>query len=255
MRCQHTDLLAKDNGYNLLVKDQDETGSRRLRIRKAMRQTVTEGRRLLPTVDPGYSHSKLLRFPQVTFTSGGSFKACFCDATLLAAGVPCSEPKHFGVEVGEVQASGISCLLTDRKYARKTCVEMDMNRHGCSDQPFLSTSGGGVTCNAAYLGTWCSGVQGEHGPGWDMTWGTLKDYTNELAGAPSGETAWDTCCVCGGGDRDGRTALRCYDGEAPDTRAPRYPDDFPDVEPLDLTAPGMEGMTTYCMLHPEECNQ
>jgi hypothetical protein len=105
----HTmDEVQESSTYNLFVKNPDETG----------------GRRLLPAIDPGYSHSTLLRFQDVTFSSGGSFKVCFCDASLLPPGVPCTEPAHFGVEVGAVQASGISCLLKDKKYSRKTCVAM-----------------------------------------------------------------------------------------------------------------------------------
>jgi hypothetical protein len=105
----HTmDEVQESAMYDLFVKNPDETG----------------GRRLLPAIDPGYSHSTLLRFQGVTFASGGSFKVCFCDASLLPPGVPCTEPAHFGVEVGAVQASGISCLLQDKKYSRKTCVAM-----------------------------------------------------------------------------------------------------------------------------------
>jgi hypothetical protein len=58
--------------YDLLVKLTDETELRRLK---------TEKRGLLPRVDPGTSHPALLRYKGVTFSSGGSFKVCFCDSS------------------------------------------------------------------------------------------------------------------------------------------------------------------------------
>jgi len=110
---------APDAGYHLYFKQVDQCEARR------MTATVKpNGRALLETMDFEYSHSKLLRYNGVTFTSGGSFKVCFCDATLLKPGETCNSPAHYGVEVGEVQASGISCLLKDSTYSRKTCYEM-----------------------------------------------------------------------------------------------------------------------------------
>jgi len=153
--------------YHLLVKLTDETELRRLKDGAPKRS-------LLDRVDPGTSHPTLLRYKGVTFSSGGSFKVCFCDSSLLPEGVPCSAPSHYGVEVGEVQASGISCLLTDRRYSRKTCVPM----------------------------------------------------------------------LDGG--------LRCYDGEAPDTRPPRYAGlAAPTAEGMDEAGPG--AASTWCTLHPEQC--
>jgi hypothetical protein len=108
-----------DAGYALYFKQVDQCEARRLTA-----PVKPTGRALLETMDFEYSHSKLLRYNGVTFTSGGSFKVCFCDATLLKPGETCSSPAHYGVEVGEVQASGISCLLKDSTYSRKTCYEM-----------------------------------------------------------------------------------------------------------------------------------
>jgi len=108
-----------DAGYDLYFKQVDQCEARRLTA-----PVKPSGRALLETMDFEYSHSKLLRYNGVTFTSGGSYKVCFCDATLLKPGETCSSPAHYGVEVGEVQASGISCLLKDSTYSRKTCYEM-----------------------------------------------------------------------------------------------------------------------------------
>lgn len=110
-----------DMNYDLLIKVIDQNGNRRLESEKPV-EAVKE-RSLLPAMDSGYSHTKLLIFPNVKFTSGGTFKVCFCDSTLRGE-AGCLLPEHYGVEVGEVQASGISCLLTNSLFNRKTCVPM-----------------------------------------------------------------------------------------------------------------------------------
>jgi hypothetical protein len=117
----HTSSATKsksDIGYALHFKQVDQCEARRMSTAKP------SGRALMETMDFEYSHSKLLRYNGITFTTGGSFKACFCDATLLKPGETCSSPADYSVEVGEVQASGISCLLKDATYSRKTCYEM-----------------------------------------------------------------------------------------------------------------------------------
>jgi hypothetical protein len=110
-----------DMNYDLLIKVIDQNGNRRLESEKPV-EAIKE-RSLLPAMDSGYSHTKLLIFPNVKFTSGGTFKVCFCDSTLRGE-AGCLLPEHYGVEVGEVQASGISCLLTNSLFNRKTCVPM-----------------------------------------------------------------------------------------------------------------------------------
>jgi hypothetical protein len=137
--CQYDPLTlsatnsAPDSGYTLLFKQVDQCEARRM---TAKPKAQPNKRALLETMDFGYSHSKLLRFNDVTFTTGGSFKVCFCDATLLPPGATCSSSADYGVEIGEVQASGISCLLKDSTYSRKTCYAMEP--HGglrCYDGP------------------------------------------------------------------------------------------------------------------------
>jgi hypothetical protein len=121
--CDASDTTAPtpDNNYDILVKVNDQTGCRKLESSEPV--ASAEERSLLPAIPSGYSHSKLLIFPNIKFTSGGKFKVCFCDSTLLGDD-GCTKPEHYGVEVGEVQASGISCLLTNPLYNRKTCVSM-----------------------------------------------------------------------------------------------------------------------------------
>jgi len=71
--------------------------------------------------DVGSSHTQLLRFEPITFTTGGTFKLCFCDSTLLGAGETCSKPADFAVQVGRVHASGVSCLLAEPKLRTVEC--------------------------------------------------------------------------------------------------------------------------------------
>jgi hypothetical protein len=106
-----------DANYNLMIKVIDQ--NRKLDSNKPA--PSADERSLLPAIPSGYSHSKLLIFQNIKFTSGGTFKVCFCDSTLLGD-QGCLSPEDYGVEVGEVQASGISCLLTNSMFNRKTCV-------------------------------------------------------------------------------------------------------------------------------------
>merc|ERR1711937_1122455 len=46
-------------------------------------------RGLLPAIDQGKSWGQILRFKDITFQTGGKFKACFCDYETLAAGKYC----------------------------------------------------------------------------------------------------------------------------------------------------------------------
>jgi hypothetical protein len=111
-----------DPNYDLLIKVIDQNGNRKLESTKPA--PSADERSLLPALPSGYSHGKLLIFNSIKFTSGGTFKVCFCDASLLEDKAGCTGPADYGVEVGEVQASGISCLLTNSMFNRKTCVGM-----------------------------------------------------------------------------------------------------------------------------------
>jgi hypothetical protein len=73
---------------------------------------------LAPTYD--LSDSDVLHFPGVTFKSGGTFKLCFCDS--VALGKPCERAADFAIEVGTVHSSGVSCLVSQPKLQRTSCV-------------------------------------------------------------------------------------------------------------------------------------
>jgi len=104
---------------------------------------------LLPPKDLGYSWSELLRFKDLTFTTGGTFKLCFCDSTLLSGtATPCLTKKDYSVEVGKVHSSGVSCLLSQPKLQRATCVEM---MHGADPKPLRCYSGAAPTLTPPLL--------------------------------------------------------------------------------------------------------
>jgi hypothetical protein len=84
-----------------------------------IRSKVPHARR---TKDLGYSHGQLLRFEPLTFTTGGTFKLCFCDSALLGASGTCSKTADFSVQVGTIHSSGVSCLLREPKLQRVDCV-------------------------------------------------------------------------------------------------------------------------------------
>jgi hypothetical protein len=93
------------------------------------RTDVNDGARQLSvenTVDM-YSWSKMLRFKSFKFTTGGTFKVCFCDSALLPGAsesyASCAKPADFPVEVGTVHSSGVSCLLERPALQRVTCVD------------------------------------------------------------------------------------------------------------------------------------
>jgi hypothetical protein len=63
---------------------------------------------------------------------------------------------------------------------------------GCVNVPgFADTEGDG--CAAYAAGHWCDSMNGGTGPGWEESWGTIQSY------ATNGKSAFDECCVCGGG--------------------------------------------------------
>jgi hypothetical protein len=69
-----------------------------------------------------YSWDAMLRFKSLKFTSGGTFKVCFCDSSLLPEGAVCSSEKDFSIQVGLVHSSGVSCLLEYEALQRVSCV-------------------------------------------------------------------------------------------------------------------------------------
>merc|ERR1719160_1281961 len=79
-------------------------------------------RSLLPTIDTGKSWDQILRFNEITFKTGGKFKACFCDPDTLAAGKYCKKAEDYKIDIGTIHVSGVSCLVADAKFQRGTCV-------------------------------------------------------------------------------------------------------------------------------------
>mmetsp|Transcript_15923 Transcript_15923/g.34666 ORF Transcript_15923/g.34666 Transcript_15923/m.34666 type:complete len:658 (-) Transcript_15923:7-1980(-) len=125
--------LTPHMAYNFLLAQQSGAGG----IEQRRLQSAGEVRSLLAAADPGLSWSRILRFSDITFTTGGTYKLCFCDSSLLRTGTTahyytademavsgtqfCSQPSHFTIEIGTVHASGIQCLLGDRRFQRGTC--------------------------------------------------------------------------------------------------------------------------------------
>merc|ERR1719453_1124372 len=80
-------------------------------------------RSLLPAIDQGKSWNQILRFNDISFLTGGKFKACFCDPDALAPGKYCKMASDYKIEIGTIHVSGVSCLVEDKKFQRGTCVE------------------------------------------------------------------------------------------------------------------------------------
>lgn len=117
----HEDRVDKvsDSSYTLLIKTTDIVDD----------SHFLPGREEVPAdvagangIDLGYSWDRMLRFQPVAIASGGTFKLCFCDSSLLDDGDYCTKSRHFTVEVGRIHASGLACLLTDTKLQRASCV-------------------------------------------------------------------------------------------------------------------------------------
>merc|ERR1712139_41263 len=79
-------------------------------------------RSLLPATDLGKSWDQILRFNEISFKTGGKFKACFCDPDTLAKGAYCKKASDYKIDIGTIHVSGVSCLVADEKFQRGTCV-------------------------------------------------------------------------------------------------------------------------------------
>jgi hypothetical protein len=75
---------------------------------------------ILPVVDYGYSFDKMLRFKDIQFKSGGTFKLCFCDSSLITG--PCKTEADYSVQVGTIHSSGVQCLISKPELQRASCV-------------------------------------------------------------------------------------------------------------------------------------
>jgi hypothetical protein len=128
----HTDQLYVDPSYAVLFKradgnDEQAGGAEALEELKRMEaaQRRLDGHALpLPgtpaTYALGFSWAQMLRFKGMTFSSGGRFKVCFCDSTIHSS---CLKPSDYGVELGEVHVSGVSCLVENPRLRRVACAE------------------------------------------------------------------------------------------------------------------------------------
>merc|ERR1719198_669229 len=75
---------------------------------------------ILPVMDYGYSFDKMLRFKDIQFKSGGTFKLCFCDSSLITG--PCKTEADYSVQVGTIHSSGVQCLISKPELQRASCV-------------------------------------------------------------------------------------------------------------------------------------
>jgi hypothetical protein len=120
----HEDNLAVDTHYDLYIKKEDGNdeqagkppGARQL-------DQKAKSRELMPAVDLGFSWENMLRFKEIQFKSGGTFKLCFCDSSILpGVGRACASERDYTVEVGMIHASGVSCLISNPMLQRVSCT-------------------------------------------------------------------------------------------------------------------------------------
>jgi len=104
--------------YKLIYKQKSER-----RATATAAEVKASARSLLPAIDEGKSWNQILRFNEISFKTGGKFKACFCDPDTLAPGKYCKTASDYKIEVGTIHVSGVSCLVEDTKFQRGTCVE------------------------------------------------------------------------------------------------------------------------------------
>lgn len=97
------------------------------------------GRRLQEdTRGYGLSDDEVLRFQPVSFTTGGSYKVCFCDSSLLPAGQEhCLAESDYDIHAGDLVVSGVSCLLAKEDFRRRTCYSMFHGGLACADDADL----------------------------------------------------------------------------------------------------------------------
>merc|ERR1719198_1877100 len=111
-------MLTKIQSYKFFYKQLPNVARRATDI-----APEAPARGLLPAIDKGRSWNEILRFKDITFETGGKFKACFCDYDTLAAGKYCKTASDYKIEIGTVHVSGVSCLVEEPKFQRGTCVE------------------------------------------------------------------------------------------------------------------------------------
>jgi len=131
-QCASTDTIVFQQAairetYNLLVKQLVTpvlTGTGGVRARATFETSPT-------AQDMGYSYERLLRFYPVQFKDSGSFKVCFCDSTVTSS---CATSGDFLFEIGTIQVSGVSCLLTNPTLRKGQCIQQYHGGLRCFDQ-------------------------------------------------------------------------------------------------------------------------
>merc|ERR1711937_1078908 len=113
--------LTKFPTYGFFYKQKPNT-RRMTAVEEEALEEEAPVRSLLPAIDKGKSWGQILRFKDITFGTGGKFKACFCDFNTLAAGAYCKKASDYKIEIGTVHMSGVSCLVEESKFQRGTCV-------------------------------------------------------------------------------------------------------------------------------------
>ena len=78
------------------------------------------------------SFGSLLRFKNLKATSGGTFKVCACDHSVLTSNV-CRTKADYQFEIGKLHSSGVSCLVSNPKFQQTTCVQQFENKSTVND--------------------------------------------------------------------------------------------------------------------------
>jgi len=126
-----TNDLAVSQSYDFLLKDATgEVMKRNYSGAIDVIQWDESSRRDLKGTD-GRSHGHVLRFAPVSFSSAGTFKVCFCDSDASGS---CSAEKDYGVEIGKLHVSGVSCLLEIPKLRRTRCYEQYFGGLSCAEE-------------------------------------------------------------------------------------------------------------------------
>merc|ERR1719387_894952 len=115
--------LGYATSYSFLVKS--ELPSRQLQEVQVNWASSARGELVLR---PGVSTTYNLRFADLTFTSSGRYKVCFCDSEHGK----CESASDFAVEIGYAHVSGVHCLLTVPKLRATQCYKQYYGGLSCS---------------------------------------------------------------------------------------------------------------------------
>jgi len=112
------DAVQSDPTYALLLKIHDVNDEQAGLLNYPQYGNGALGRQL--NAPMGFSWSDMLRFNDLHFTSGGRFKLCFCDSAIHSS---CIRPEDYGIEIGEIHVSGVSCLVKNPRLQRVACAD------------------------------------------------------------------------------------------------------------------------------------